>query len=65
MIRFAQPAKLFEDLLREVGDSLWLSIGGLRDLRYMYAQLRSVRRDARDDGTVIDHHNLDEEPTPS
>jgi len=41
--------------------TIWLSIGGVRDLRYMYAQLRSALRDARDDGTVVDHHNLDED----
>ncbi len=40
--------------------TIWLSIGGLRDLKYMFAKLRSVVRDSRDDGTVVDHHNLDE-----
>jgi SSS family solute:Na+ symporter len=43
--------------------TVWLSIGGLYDLRDMYAQLRTIRRDVRDDGTVVNHHNLDEDTT--
>ena len=43
--------------------TIWLSIGGIIDLKYMFAQLRTIKRDTRDDGTVINHHNLDEEPT--
>lgn len=44
--------------------TVWLSIGGLYDLKYMFKQLRLGMRDARDDGTVVGHHNLDEEPRP-
>lgn len=43
-----------------VGVTIWFMVGGIGDLQYLFAKLRSIRRDARDDGTVIDHHNLDE-----
>jgi SSS family solute:Na+ symporter len=38
----------------------WFTWGGLRDLRRLFRSLRSVRRDARDDGTVVNHRNLGE-----
>ena len=34
---------------------VWLSVGGLRDLFYLYRDLRQARRDFTDDGTVRDH----------
>lgn len=40
--------------------TVWLSIGGLMDLRNMFATLGTMTGDARDDGTVVGHHNLDE-----
>lgn len=40
---------------------LWLTIGGCYDLKKLFVLLGSVKRDHKDDGTVIDHHNLDEE----
>lgn len=40
---------------------LWLTIGGFFDLKKLFVLLRKVKRDDADDGTVIDHHNLDEE----
>ena len=40
---------------------LWLTIGGFYDLRELFVLLRAVKRDDRDDGTVIGHHHLDEE----
>jgi SSS family solute:Na+ symporter len=39
---------------------VWLTIGGFRDLKQLYVLLRTVKRDDRDDGTVVDHHNIDE-----
>jgi hypothetical protein len=38
----------------------WFTIGGVLDLRAMFRRLHAYRPDARDDGTVIDHHNADE-----
>jgi SSS family solute:Na+ symporter len=40
--------------------TVWLAVGGLRDLRALFRQLRLVKRDARDDGSVVGHRNLDE-----
>ena len=40
--------------------AIWLAIGGTRDLRDLFRMLKTVRRDARDDGTVVGHRNLDE-----
>ena len=34
---------------------VWLSIGGIRDVVRLYADLRAARRDHLDDGTVRDH----------
>ena len=39
----------------------WLSVGGLCDVRKLFAALRVAKRDDRDDGRVVNHHNLDEE----
>jgi SSS family solute:Na+ symporter len=33
--------------------AVWLSLGGLRDIRRLFVSLRQIRRDDRDDGTVI------------
>ena len=41
--------------------TLWLTIGGFGDLKKMFYQLKIIKRDDRDDGTVVDHHNLDEQ----
>ena len=40
---------------------LWLTIGGFYDLKKLFVLLRAGKKDDRDDGTVIGHHNLDEE----
>lgn len=40
--------------------SIWFTWGGIRDLRRLFATLRVAQRDARDDGTVVNHHNLDD-----
>jgi len=43
---------------------VWLSIGGLRDVVRLYRDLRAVKRDFTDDGTVRDHDfELAEEPS--
>jgi SSS family solute:Na+ symporter len=40
--------------------TIWFTIGVLRDLRVFFGRLRSAHTDARDDGTVVGHANLDE-----
>jgi len=47
-------------LLLSVVITLWLAIGGGRDLKSMLQLLRTTKRDTRDDGTVVGHRNLDE-----
>ena len=39
---------------------VWFTIGGVLDLRAMFARLRTYHADVRDDGMVVDHHNADE-----
>ncbi|MEN7973731.1 MAG: sodium:solute symporter [Verrucomicrobiota bacterium] len=36
----------------------WVCIGGIQNLREMYGTLRSVKRNAHDDGTVVGHQSL-------
>lgn len=40
---------------------IWFTIGGIIDIRDMYGLLNKIKRNDLDDGTVIGHHNLDEE----
>jgi hypothetical protein len=37
-----------------IGTLIWFGIGGMRDLRDFFAALRTLKRDARDDGQVVD-----------
>jgi SSS family solute:Na+ symporter len=39
---------------------LLLIVGGFKDLKRLFRTLGTAKRDARDDGTVVDHRNLDE-----
>jgi SSS family solute:Na+ symporter len=41
--------------------TVWLGIGGFIDLKKLYKALKTVKQDDRDDGTVVGHHNPDEE----
>ena len=47
-------------LTLSVGIAVWLGIGGFRDLGRLFTSLRTIKRDIRDDGTVVGHTNLDE-----
>jgi len=38
----------------------WITVGGLRDLKFMLYRLRTMERNDLDDGTVVDHRNLNE-----
>jgi SSS family solute:Na+ symporter len=40
---------------------VWFTIGGVRDIREFFVALRTMKRDARDDGRVVGHHNLADE----
>jgi SSS family solute:Na+ symporter len=40
--------------------TVWFTWGALRDVKKFFRSLRSAHRDTHDDGTVVDHHNLDE-----
>jgi solute:Na+ symporter, SSS family len=42
---------------------VWLTWGGLRDLRRLFVALQTVRRNDLDDGMVVGHRNLDEVAT--
>jgi solute:Na+ symporter, SSS family len=39
---------------------IWLTWGGIRDLRRLFATLRTLERNDLDDGMVVNHRNLDE-----
>jgi SSS family solute:Na+ symporter len=41
--------------------SIWLGIGGFVDFRKLFKALKTVKHDDRDNGTVVNHHNLGEE----
>lgn len=38
--------------------TIWVGIGGLRNLREMFEMLRTIKRDVHDDGTVVGHQSL-------
>jgi SSS family solute:Na+ symporter len=44
---------------------IWFGIGGVRDLRDFFVDLRNVKRDSRDDGRVADEMNLSDQPGAS
>lgn len=41
--------------------TIWFTWGGTRDLIRLFQDLPNVKRNALDDGSVVNHHNLDEE----
>ncbi len=45
-----------------LGTLIWFGIGGVRDMRDFFVALRTINRDARDDGRVVADHNLADEP---
>lgn len=51
-------------LVISVVTTIWFTWGGIRDLSRLFRALKTVKRDARDDGTVVGHHNLDEDAPP-
>ena len=51
-------------LLVGIVTTIWFTWGGTRDLIRLFRILPTVKRDARDDGTVVGHRNLDEVELP-
>ena len=41
--------------------AIWLTIGGIRDLKSFFQHLAKVKRNELDDGTVVNHHNVVDE----
>jgi SSS family solute:Na+ symporter len=41
--------------------TVWFVWGGIHDLIILVSRLKTMKRNERDDGTVVGHHNLDEE----
>jgi SSS family solute:Na+ symporter len=44
--------------------AIWFSWGGIRDMRDLFRRLKNRKINDRDDGTVVDHQNFDEENIP-
>ena len=40
--------------------TIWLTIGGLMNVKQMFRDLSSAKRDEQDDGMVVNHHNRNE-----
>jgi SSS family solute:Na+ symporter len=47
-----------------LGTLIWFGIGGIRDIRDFLRALRTMKRDPRDDGRVVDSQNLADQPLP-
>jgi SSS family solute:Na+ symporter len=45
--------------------AIWFTSGGVRDIRQLFTDLRREQVDALDDGTVVNHRNLNEVAGPS
>ena len=45
-------------LLMTAAITVWVSLGGIRNLREIFHMLGSIKRDEADDGTVVGHENL-------
>jgi len=45
-------------LLMTAAITTWVSIGGIKNLKELYAMLGSIKRDEYDDGTVVGHRSL-------
>lgn len=48
-------------LVISVVTTVWFTWGGVVDLMCLFKALKTVKRNERDDGMVVGHHNLDEE----
>lgn len=50
-------------ILIAVVTGVWFTWGGIVDMGKLFQRLRNKVTNPLDDGTVVNHHNLDEEPT--
>ena len=41
--------------------TVWFLIGGIKDMKYMFSKLKTIKRNDMDSGFVIGHHNLEDE----
>jgi len=41
--------------------TVWFTFGGLRDVKRLFADLKEIKRNPLDDGTVVEHKNVGEE----
>lgn len=48
-------------ILMSVVTGIWFTLGGFRDMRDLFRRLRVAKVNHLDDGTVINHQNLDEQ----
>ncbi len=51
---------IFLPFIIGVVTTVWFTWGGIRDLIQLFRSLKTVKRNALDDGMVVGHHNLDE-----
>jgi solute:Na+ symporter, SSS family len=42
--------------------TVWFAWGGIRDMVRLFRALQTVRRSEKDDGRVVDHHNVADDP---
>lgn len=47
-------------IIYAVVTGIWFTWGGIHDIRDLFARLKQARVNPRDDGTVVNHQNLDE-----
>ena len=45
-------------LLMTAAITVWVTLGGIRNLKEMFEMLRAIKRDEADDGTVVGHRSL-------
>lgn len=53
-------SSIYIPFILAIPTTIWFLWGGIRDMRLLFHDLRSVTRHAHDDGTVVGHQNLDE-----
>ncbi|HEY5140957.1 MAG TPA: hypothetical protein VIJ25_16815, partial [Methylococcales bacterium] len=55
---------LWVNLVLGCGVTVWLTVGGLKDMMALFRRLKTAQRDIRDDGMVINQQNADEVTVP-
>jgi len=54
--------KVIITIVLGVATTIWFFVGGIYDIRDLFKTLATLKRDHRDDGRVVDHHNVSDEP---